>query len=233
MPAAPKELEAFFNHALEPKPEKRFQSARIMARAFAIAASAGGLRVADELSSSGDSLSLPASPAEPLNLSLGDDEWSDVADEEPRTERIPASGDSQPAMYDLLGPDSEEFGREATVLMNEEDHREADNDDDAVPTPRQSSPRVAARPGVYAAVRAGVYNAGDAGAFNALIHHPQAFESAMAAAGTAIAEPPLRQMLASLPPTSTRSSRRRAAVIALSVAVIGAVAFALLRLGMG
>src|SRR5690606_23548050 len=133
---------------------------------------------------------------------------------------------------ELLGPDSEEFGREATVLMNHDDHLEAEIDD-ALPTPRQEIPRSVARPGVYAAVRAGVYNAGDTGAFNALVHHPQ---TAMAIGPTLVEArdgPPIRQMLASLPPASARASRRRVAVIAVSVAVIGAVALALLRLGMG
>jgi serine/threonine protein kinase len=251
LPDAPKELEAFFKHALEPRPERRFQSARIMARAFAIAASAGGMRVADELSSSDDSLSLPAAAQGDVG-SLGEDDWPEVPallareDRDPPTERVPPSGDSHPAMYELIGPDSEEFGREATVLMNDDDHIEAEIDD-ALPTPRQDVPRLVARPGVYAAVRAGAYNSGDTGAFNALVHHPQSVE-VMALAPTLQAEtqpaviqnliaqhrePQLRQMLASLPPASSRTSRRRVAVIALSVAVIGAVALALLRLGMG
>jgi eukaryotic-like serine/threonine-protein kinase len=235
LPDAPEELEAFFRHALKPRPETRFQSARIMARAFSIAVSAASGRVVDELSSSDDSLSLPAAP---ISFgSLGEEEsWPDMssilASREPERPTVPVpASDSMPAMYDLLGPDSDDFQGEDTVLMNAEDHREAESEE-SPPTPRYE-PRTVARPGVYAAVRAGVYNSGERGAFNALVHLPETMRIPIVRTLVDHHEPPLREVLATLPPVSTRSSRRTITVVALSLAVIGAVTIALLRLGLG
>jgi serine/threonine-protein kinase len=88
LPQMPPELDRWFATALAPQAAERFHSVRMMADAFAtIVAPMEAHQIVDELSTSED-----AAPRRPI-----DDE------------------DSQPAMYEIIGPDSEEYGHEATV----------------------------------------------------------------------------------------------------------------------
>jgi serine/threonine protein kinase len=145
LPQMPPELDRWFATALAPLPDQRFQSVRMMADAFAtIVAPAEASQIVDELSTSDGDMT-------------------------PR--RVPDDEESQPAMYDLIGPESDQFGG-ATLCMDEADHRAAE-DVDEPPTHRRmpafgnAAPQPTQVPeSAITAVRDGVYNAGVPGAYN-------------------------------------------------------------------
>ncbi len=146
LPGLPPELDRWFDHALAPKPEDRFQSARTMADAFAVIVRPDdAAQIVDELSCS--DAPIDAGP--------------------------PSSEDSQPAMYELIGPDSQEYGAEPTVLMNDADHQEAEFLGDGPPTRRRPQrpvlPNAPPSQGARRAVAAGAYNGGVEGAYNRLV----------------------------------------------------------------
>ncbi len=196
VPELPPAIDKWFEHALQPRPEDRFQSARTMADALAaIVQPEDAYQIVDELSSAGS----PSWPHRP-----------------PRD----TEEDSQPAMYELLGPDSEEFGSEATVLMDEAAHVAAEDSEPEPPTRRR--PHWSPSPSsVRRALVAGVYNGGVDGAYNRVVA-PTLVDEAMAS------EPPVRrdhELVATGPnwPTSVVSPRGRFPVM---LAVLGALALA-------
>jgi serine/threonine-protein kinase len=198
-PELPPEIDKWFAHALEPKPEDRFRSARTMADAFAaIVRPEEAHQIVDELSESDG----PAWPPEPK-------------EEE----------DSHPAMYDLMGPDSEEYGDESTLLMNEQDHLAAEDDEpptrrrpDRYPAARRA-PASAGAASVRAAVAAGVYNGGVAGAFNQSVS-PTLVDAELASQPPEISPEPPTLRAEPHWPTSVAAPRSRLPAV---LAVFGAV----------
>ena len=188
------EVDQWFDKALQPKPDQRFQTAREMADALRIIIAAHGLGGADGLGSSiDDSLSLSSE-----GMGMREDSFQMPAAQlgavedsslffAPRSR--PHDDDSQPAMYDLLGPDSEGMPNEVTLLMDAADHQQAEVEGEGPPTqPRpkmrfspSSSRDNPPRSAVYDAVRNGVYNSGLDGAYNAEVASPTG--SGAAAAG--------------------------------------------------
>jgi hypothetical protein len=138
---------------------------------------------------------------------------------------------SHPAMYDLIGgPDSEEYGGESTVWMNDQDHREAEVSEEGPPTVRRprgsSSPQ--ATQGMYDAVRSGAYNAGTSGAYNAVVSSGPTSATALMASPPAMSEPEIPPApWAQRNPKPSRSGRRLALVAALAVVAAIAIAVAL------
>jgi serine/threonine-protein kinase len=147
VPELPEAIDTWFSRALQPRPQDRFQSAKTMADAFAMVVDPEqGNQIVDELSAS-DGRPLPGRPR--------DDE------------------DSQPAMYELIGPDStDEYGSDATVQMDASDHHAAEGTEIEPPTVRRYPLKAfgaALSPQLVSAVAAGVYNAGVYGAYNQVV----------------------------------------------------------------
>jgi hypothetical protein len=141
LPAA---LDGWFRRAMNPKPEGRFASVKVMAEVLSEI-------VGPDFGESIDELSTSMGPASRARIV---DELSSISGEgDPLP---PSSGNSQPAKYDLFGPDSEAFGMQGTLMMDMDDHRYAEakaeqpvgpldkpsddalpsSNEDAAPTPR-------------------------------------------------------------------------------------------------
>ncbi len=163
-PFLPPEFNAFFTKALQPAPEDRFQSAKDMANAFVTLANAFAAGVVDEFSNLDDSLSLPRK-----NL---------------RPDTIPVEEESEPAMYDLLGPESDEYGSENTLWMDRDDHQEAEARGEGPPTQRRPMVPRPSQPSSPSLGDASLGDAslGDASLGDASASHPGASHPGMPAA---------------------------------------------------
>jgi serine/threonine-protein kinase len=110
----PPQLDGWFKRAMHPKPEGRFPSAKTMAEVLAEI-------IGPEMGETLDDLSSSLGPESRARIV---DELSSISESD---DHHPASsGRSQPAQYDLFGPDSEAFGRQGTMLMDYEDHSYAE-----------------------------------------------------------------------------------------------------------
>jgi serine/threonine protein kinase len=185
----PAEIDGWFARALQPQPADRFQSARLMAEGLLQIVDPRSVAQLDDLSISEDSrISLPSLPTAETSGVLRAPKI-----EEPNAPATPVIPDSEshPAKYDLLGPDSDAFDGGSTVIMNNEDHSDAEIRGDGPATQRQPergplayAPTVvpedsgirgipgggwAAPPAAVAAVQSGAYNAGQPYAYNAMV----------------------------------------------------------------
>ena len=250
------EIDDWFERALQGKPEHRYQSARDMANALSRIISDNTSQIMDELSTSlddslnmprGEAMSLrarlqehisgildddPSQPSRPQASNYGDEGVPTPRMSEPESAAPPPTETSHPAMYDLIGsPDSEEYGGESTVWMNDQDHREAEVDGEGPPTVRRPhgmtraplTPTVATK-GMYDAVRSGAYNSGTSGAYNAVVAPPMPIAvTGQPAAMEPIDPPPWAQRH----PKTSRSGRWIALVAALCVLTAIVVAAAI------
>ena len=135
----PPAIDGWFKRAMHPKPEGRFQSVKMMAEVLAEI-------VGPDMGESLDDLSSSIGPESRRRIVNIVDELSSISGDP--DDLPPSSGSSQPAQYDLFGPESEAFGNQGTQLMDVEDHSYAEakgsNPQDevmseAMPTPRLES----------------------------------------------------------------------------------------------
>ena len=256
------EIDDWFERALQGRPEHRYQSARDMANALSRIISNNTSQIMDELSTSlDDSLNMPRGEAMNLRERLqhhiagilddrpshpsqpraaGHDADAEVPTprmSEPESAAPPPTETSHPAMYDLIGgPDSEEYGGESTVWMDDQDHRKAEVDGEGPPTVRRPhgntgaplTPTIATK-GMYDAVRSGAYNSGTSGAYNAVVAPPIPIPMTgqPAAAMEPIEPPPWAQRH----PKRKRSGRWIALFAALALVAAIAVAAAIHLVG--
>jgi eukaryotic-like serine/threonine-protein kinase len=182
----PADVDGFFARALQPQPADRFQSARLMAEALLQIVDPRAVGQLDDLSISEDRMPFPAQETSGVLPTPAVDQGG-IA-----TPVIPDS-ESHPAKYELLGPDSADvFHGESTVVMDREDHSDAESGEGAL-TQRQPERHVpmayaptvipedsgirgipptggwAAPPAAVAAVHAGAYNSGEPLAYNAMV----------------------------------------------------------------